>query len=81
MLIKLTNAAENHKDDAIYINPDHITCIFSQAKIPGGSMTSFVHCHNGSSITWEVEESSEEIMKLIGAKNAKCRNCSCNTSD
>ena len=78
MLIKLSNASDIHRDNPIYINVDHISCIFQQAKVPGGSLTTFVHCHYGSSITWEVEESPSEIMKLIEANNAKCGNCGCN---
>ena len=77
MIIKLINASESHKDNPIYINIDHITCIFQEAKQEGGSLTTFVHSRIGELITWEVEESPSEIMKLIEAKNAKCANCSC----
>ena len=77
MLIKLSNASDIHRDNPIYINPDHISCIFQQAKQPGGSLTTFVHSHHGTSITWEVEESPSEIMKIIEAQNAKCESCSC----
>ena len=78
MLIKLTNASENHKGNPLFVNTDHITCFFQDAKIPGGSLTTFVHCHYGNTLTWEVEESPAEIMKLIEGNNAKCSNCSCN---
>jgi len=77
MLIKLSNASESHKDNPIYINPDHISCIFQQAKQEGGSLTTFVHSRVGEPITWETEESPSEIMKLIEAQNAKREGCSC----
>lgn len=77
MLIKLTNASNQHRDNPIYIHPDHITCIFQEAKESGGSLTTFVHSRMGEPITWEVEESPSEIMKIIGANNAKCEGCSC----
>ena len=77
MIIKLTNASESHKDNLIYINTEHVTCIFQEAKQPGGSLTTFIHSRLGDGITWEVEESPSEIMKLIEGKNAKCKDCSC----
>lgn len=77
MLIKLTNASNQHRDNPIYIHPDHITCIFQEAKEPGGSLTTFVHSRIGEPITWEVEESPSEIMKIIEVNNAKCEGCSC----
>jgi len=77
MLIKLTNASDTHRDNPIFINTDHVTCIFQDAKTPGGSLTTFVHSRMGECITWEVEESPSEIMKLIETQNAKCENCSC----
>jgi hypothetical protein len=77
MLIKLSNASDTHRDNPIYINTDHITCFFQQAKQEGGSLTTFVHSHHGTSITWEVEESPSEIMKIIEAQNAKREGCSC----
>ena len=81
MFIKLTNASDTHRDNPIYLNPDNITCIFQDAKTPGGSLTTFVHSRIGESITWEVEESPSEIMKIIEAKNAKCKDCSCNSAN
>jgi hypothetical protein len=77
MIIKLTNASDSHRDIPIYITVEHITCIFQEAKQPGGNLTTFVHSRIGEPISWEVEESPSEIMKLIEAKNAKCENCSC----
>jgi len=78
MLIKLTNASESHKGNPILINPNHITCVFQEAKVPGGSLTTFVHSRMGvEPITWEVEESPSEIMKIVEVNNAKCEGCSC----
>jgi hypothetical protein len=79
MFIKLTNNADGLKGSPLYINVDHITCTFENIKEAGGGMYTFVHSRVGNeAITWEVEESPSQIMKLIEAKNAKCANCSCN---
>jgi uncharacterized protein YlzI (FlbEa/FlbD family) len=80
MLVKLTNTSTQFMGDPIYINSDHITCIYNQPNTEGGSLKTLVHSRIGSggNITWEVEESPSEIMKLIEGKNAKCKNCSCN---
>lgn len=76
-MIKLTNSSTQFAGDVIYINPDHITCVYRQASSDGGSLKTFVHSRVGAPITWEVEESVETIIKIIEAKNAKCEGCSC----
>jgi hypothetical protein len=68
MFIKLKNAADGHKDEDIWINVDHITAIYEHAKVEGGGFTTFVHGRVGAPITWEVEESAREVMKMIEGK-------------
>lgn len=78
LFIKLTNTAGEHAGEDLWINVDHITAIYEHAKVSGGGLTTFVHGRVGPPITWEVEESVSQIMKLIEDKNAKCGSCSCN---
>ena len=63
-MIKLTNIAEGHKDNPLYINPDWIVAIFPVASESGGSLKTIIYGGpTGSS--WEVEESPEEIKKMM----------------
>lgn len=64
MFIKLTNTANGHQGDSIYINIDHITAIYEFAR-DGGSLVTCIHSNMGTPITWEVEESVNQIMNLI----------------
>jgi hypothetical protein len=64
MLIKLTNVSEGHMGDPIWINADNIVSLFQFAKVPNGSLTTFVYGSTG--VTWEVEEAPGEVLKLIG---------------
>jgi hypothetical protein len=77
MFIKLTNTAGQHQGDPIWINVDHITAVYEYAKVPGGGLTTSVHGRLGAPITWEVEESASQVMKLIEESNAKRQGCSC----
>lgn len=77
MFIKLTNNADNLKGEPIYINAEHITCTFETVKEAGGGIFTFVHSNMGQPLTWEVEESPAQIIKIIEAQNAKCEGCSC----
>ena len=77
MFIKLTNTAGQHQDDPIWVNASHITAVYEHAKIQGGGLTTFVHGRVGTPITWEVEESASQVMKLIEESNAKRQGCSC----
>lgn len=65
MFIKLTNTIPERKGDPLYINVDHIKVVYED-HVPGGSLVTQVHAEN---VTWSVEESLGEVMKLInGAK-------------
>jgi hypothetical protein len=61
--VKLTNDAEAHKGNPIYINADHITAVFDIANPPGGFKTFVYGGYTG--VQWEVEESPKEIVKMI----------------
>lgn len=71
MFIKLRNNSDEYKDEDIWINVDHITAVYEHAKVRDGSLTTYVHSRFGNNITWEVEESAREVMKLIEEANAK----------
>jgi hypothetical protein len=77
LFIKLTNTAGDHAGESICINVDHITAIYEHAKVKDGGITTFVHGRVGAPITWEVEESASQVMKLIEESNAKRQGCSC----
>ena len=65
MFIKLTNTSNGHQGDPIYINVDHITAVYEHPR-DGGSLVTYVHSSIGNPVTWEVEESANDVMKLIG---------------
>ena len=71
MFIKLRNNAVNHRDEDIWINTDHISAVYEHAKVDGGGLTTFVYSVIGNTITWEVEESVSQVIKLIEEANAK----------
>ena len=56
--------SNEHKDDPIYINVDHITAVFDVPSAQGGSLKTFVY-GGYKGIQWEVEESPSQILKLI----------------
>jgi len=62
--IKLTNDADAHKGNIIYINADHITAVYD-AQIENGSIKTFIFGgHTG--VQWEVEESPKTILNMMG---------------
>jgi len=63
MFIKLTNSTEIHKGDPIWINCKNSVAIYEWAKMPGGSLTTFIYGSTG--IVWEVEETAGQVLKLI----------------
>ncbi len=71
MFIKLRNNAISHRDEDIWINTDHISAVYEHAKVDGGGLTTFVYSVIGNTITWEVEESASQVIKLIEESNAK----------
>jgi murein L,D-transpeptidase YcbB/YkuD len=62
MFIKLTNMVPERKGDPLYLNVNHIKVV-DEDHVPGGSLLTQVHAEN---VTWSVEESLGEVMKLIG---------------
>jgi hypothetical protein len=63
-VIKLTNASEEHKGNLIYINPYHISAVYEFAKEKNGSLTTMIY-GGYAGVTWEVEESLGEVLKLL----------------
>jgi hypothetical protein len=64
MLIKFTNATNDHKGNPIYINPEHIVAVYEIATTPGGSLTTVVY-GGPTGLQWFVEESMEQVVKTI----------------
>jgi hypothetical protein len=77
LFIKLTNTSGEYAGESIWINVNHITAVYEHAKVSGGGLTTFVHGRVGPPISWEVEESASQVMKLIEEANAKREGCSC----
>jgi hypothetical protein len=64
MLVKLTNASEEHKGNNLYLHTDWIVAVFQTAAQPGGSLTTVVY-GGPQGTSWNVEESPEKIHTLI----------------
>ena len=62
MFIRLTNIVPERKGEPLYVNVDHIKVVYEDHE-PGGSLITRVHAEG---LTWSVEESLGEVMKLIG---------------
>lgn len=63
-MIKFTNAVDKFKGNPIFINKDHITAVYENAKEPGGSLVTIVY-GGYAGICWEVEEGLYEAIKKI----------------
>ena len=74
MLIKFTNASETHKGNSIYINSNQIAALFEIAKTEGGSLTTIVY-GGQTGVSWEVEESLGEAVKMVNSVNPKTCGC------
>ena len=61
--IKLTNDADNHKGNTLYINAEHITAVYEAPGNSGGIKTFIFGGFTG--VQWEVEESPKKILDLI----------------
>jgi hypothetical protein len=66
MLIKLTNSSIEHKGNSIFINHDWIVAVFQAPSQPGGSLNTIVY-GGPQGTSWNVDESPEEIRKLVNA--------------
>jgi len=64
MLIKLTNAAEEHKGNEIYLHASWIVSVFQIATQQGGSLSTVIY-GGPQGTSWNVEESPAQIQKLI----------------
>lgn len=63
-IVKLTNTVDDLKGSPIYINADHITSIYQMPREEGGSLITVIY-GGPKGEAWNVEESPEEIVKLI----------------
>lgn len=63
-MIKLTNIANGHFGNFLYVNPYWIVSIFEVETESGGLKT--VVYGGPLAVSWEVSESPEEIKKLMG---------------
>jgi len=72
MLVKLTNAAEDLKDNLIYINTEWIISVY-EVPTDGGSLRTIVY--GGSQpVAWEVQESLNEVVQMVNvAKGCSCK--------
>jgi hypothetical protein len=61
--IKLTNEAEAHKGNPIYINADQITAVY-EAAIEGHGFKTFVF-GGYTGVQWEVAESPKDVINII----------------
>jgi hypothetical protein len=73
MFIKLTNATQGYLDSPLYFNVDWIVTYYTQST-DGGSLTTLLY-GGPTGIHWYVEESPEQITKLIN--DARSKSCSC----
>lgn len=62
--IKFINDVESHKGNPLYINSDHITAVYEAPATPGGSLKTLVF-GGSTGIVWEVEESLNQVLKMI----------------
>ena len=73
MIIQLTNASEDHKNNTILINTDLILSVYTNTKLNKDNIvetTTHIYCPPHG--TWEVFETPEEIMDVIkGTDNGK----------
>jgi hypothetical protein len=64
MLVKLTNASEEHKGNKLYLHSDWIVSVFQVALQEGGSLSTVIY-GGPLGTSWTVEESPEQIQSLI----------------
>ena len=73
MLIKLTNATEEHKGNTLLINPKHIMTVFetlvevptTQVKKKEKVVETLTQIYGITQQSWTVKESVDEIYKMI----------------
>lgn len=73
MLIKLTNATEEHKGNTLLINPKHIMTVFETVvELPTENkkkkekvVETITQIYSITQQSWTVKESADEIYKMI----------------
>lgn len=61
MFAKFTNAAEDHRGNPIYINPNQVAAVYEFARQPGGSLVTMIY-GGPTGVVWEVEESLTTVL-------------------
>ena len=64
MLIKLTNSAEDHRGNNIYLNSEWIVAVFQSPSQAGGSLSTVIY-GGPTGTSWTVDESPEQIQRLV----------------
>lgn len=70
MIVRFTNAAEQHRGNPIYINPDYVAAVYETARTPGGSLMTVLY-GGPTGVEWQVEESLHEAVKLLNNEDKK----------
>ena len=68
-LLKFTNRANGREGDPIYINPDHIVALYENHH-DGGSLSTVIY-GGIHTIEWHVEESLNQVIKIINESESK----------
>jgi hypothetical protein len=79
MLIKLTNAVEEHKGNTLLINPRHIMTVFEtvvevpskDVKKKNKTVETITNVYSITQQSWTVKESAEDIYKMIQANDQR----------
>lgn len=62
MMVKFTNAHDDHRGNVLYINTKYIVAVYEEASTTGGSLSTKIY---GSDTVWTVEESLNQVMSSI----------------
>lgn len=66
MFIKLTNASPAHKDQPVVINTEHIISVHrTEVTREDFSKDTITYVYAGTSGTWEIVETLDEIFEMI----------------
>lgn len=66
MFIKLTNASPAHKDQPVVINTEHIISVHrTEVTREDFSKDTITYVYAGTSGTWEIQETLDEIFEMI----------------
>ena len=66
-MLKFTNTNNQRAGDPLYINSDCIIAVYEN-HLQGGSLRTIIYGGHGSPIEWNVEESLNEVIKIINGE-------------